>query len=100
MGGNYASSFGPGRYSVFGCVDFKGDGYEFPPGPGAQNDALGGGGGGNGRNVSGRGGPSEYGPYKINYPDLWGTDIDQHFYSSSLSPSLLLLSLSLTFPSL
>ncbi|KIY66915.1 glycoside hydrolase family 92 protein [Cylindrobasidium torrendii FP15055 ss-10] len=25
--------------------------------------------------------PFEYGPYKINYADLWGTDIHQHYYT-------------------
>ncbi|KAK7014456.1 hypothetical protein VNI00_019350 [Paramarasmius palmivorus] len=54
--GNYAASFGPDRYNAYACVDFKGSGYDFD-------------------------GPSEYGPYKINYPDLWGTDILQHYYS-------------------
>ncbi|EEB97892.1 hypothetical protein MPER_02694, partial [Moniliophthora perniciosa FA553] len=53
--GKYAASFGPDRYNAYACVDFKGSGYDF--------DA-----------------PSEYGPYKINYPDLWGTDIHQHYY--------------------
>ena len=28
-GAEFAASFGPGRYSVFTCVDFKGDGYNF-----------------------------------------------------------------------
>ncbi|KAI3611728.1 glycoside hydrolase family 92 protein [Moniliophthora roreri] len=54
--GNYAASFGPDRYNAYACVDFRGSGYDFD-------------------------GPSEYGPYKINYPDLWGTDIHQHYYS-------------------
>ncbi|KAL0573680.1 hypothetical protein V5O48_008277 [Marasmius crinis-equi] len=54
--GNYAASFGPGRYDAFACVDFKGEGYDFNS-------------------------PVEYGPYKINYPDLWGTDLNQHYYS-------------------
>ncbi|KAJ8088712.1 hypothetical protein PM082_013955 [Marasmius tenuissimus] len=54
--GNYAASFGPDRYNAYTCVDFKGDGYDFD-------------------------GPVEYGPYKINYPDLWGTDLHQHYYS-------------------
>jgi predicted alpha-1,2-mannosidase len=55
-GGEYMSSFGAGRYKAFACVDFKGDGF----------------------NMSA---PTEYGPYKINYPDLWGTDIQQHYLS-------------------
>ncbi|KAK1229538.1 hypothetical protein PQX77_007364 [Marasmius sp. AFHP31] len=54
--GNYAASFGPDRYNAYTCVDFKGEGYDFD-------------------------GPVEYGPYKINYPDLWGTDLHQHYYS-------------------
>ncbi|KAF9261888.1 hypothetical protein L218DRAFT_463546 [Marasmius fiardii PR-910] len=54
--GNYAASFGPDRYDAYACVDFKGEGYHFD-------------------------GPVEYGPYKINYPDLWGTDLLQHYYS-------------------
>lgn len=28
-GARFASSFGPGRYNVYTCVDFKGDGYDF-----------------------------------------------------------------------
>lgn len=28
-GARFASSFGPGRYNVYTCVDFKGDGYNF-----------------------------------------------------------------------
>ncbi|THU97168.1 glycoside hydrolase family 92 protein [Dendrothele bispora CBS 962.96] len=54
--GNYAVSFGPGRYNAYTCVDFEGFDYDFD-------------------------GPIEYGPYKINYPDLWGTDLAQHYYS-------------------
>jgi hypothetical protein len=67
VSGNYAVSFGPGRYDAFACIDFKGDGYDFPGGS-----------------------PAEYGPYKINYPDLWGTDLIQHYYSE---PFLLYLAL-------
>ncbi|KAF8920528.1 glycoside hydrolase family 92 protein [Mucidula mucida] len=51
--GSFADSFGIGRFNAYACVDFHGD---FD-------------------------GPSEYGPYKINYPDLWGTDIQQHYYT-------------------
>ena len=54
---NFAASFGPGRFNAYVCADFKGDGYNFD-------------------------GPAEYGPYKINYPDLWGTDLNQHYYST------------------
>ncbi|KAJ7917216.1 glycosyl hydrolase family 92-domain-containing protein [Mycena leptocephala] len=53
---NFATSFGPGRYDAFACVDFKGEGYSFS-------------------------GPSEWGPYKINYPDKNGVDLSQHYYS-------------------
>ncbi|KAG2122899.1 glycosyl hydrolase family 92-domain-containing protein [Suillus bovinus] len=28
-GGSFASAFGPGRYKVYTCVDFKGDGHDF-----------------------------------------------------------------------
>ncbi|KAF9052316.1 glycoside hydrolase family 92 protein [Hymenopellis radicata] len=51
--GSFADSFGIGRFNAYACVDFHGN---FD-------------------------GPSEYGPYKINYPDLWGTDIQQHYYT-------------------
>lgn len=27
-GGEFSSSFGPERYKVYGCIDFKGDGYD------------------------------------------------------------------------
>ncbi|KAJ7096562.1 glycosyl hydrolase family 92-domain-containing protein [Mycena belliarum] len=53
---NFATSFGPGRYNAYTCVDFKGEGYAFS-------------------------GPSEWGPYKINYPDKNGVDLSQHYYS-------------------
>ncbi|KAJ7597790.1 glycoside hydrolase family 92 protein [Mycena floridula] len=53
---NFAASFGPGRYDAYACVDFKGEGYNFD-------------------------GPSEWGPYKTDSPDLWGTDLIQHYYS-------------------
>ncbi|KAF8193206.1 glycoside hydrolase family 92 protein [Mycena galopus ATCC 62051] len=53
---NFATSFGPGRYDAYACVDFKGEGYTFS-------------------------GPSEWGPYKINYPDKNGVDLSQHYYS-------------------
>jgi hypothetical protein len=55
---NFATSFGPGRYDAFACVDFKGEGSSFS-------------------------GPSEWGPYKINYPDKNGVDLSQHYYSVS-----------------
>ncbi len=51
--GSFADSFGIAHYNAYACVDFKGD----------------------------FSGPVEYGPYKINYPDLWGMDIQQHYYS-------------------
>ncbi|KAK0209677.1 glycosyl hydrolase family 92-domain-containing protein [Armillaria fumosa] len=51
--GSFADSFGIARYNAYACVDFQG---AFS-------------------------GPVEYGPYKINYPDLWGTDIQQHYYT-------------------
>ncbi|KAF7300489.1 Glycoside hydrolase family 92 protein [Mycena chlorophos] len=56
--GNYATSFGIARYNAYACVDFRGegDGYDFS-------------------------GPSEWGPYKINYPDLNGVNLLQHYYS-------------------
>ncbi|KAH8836162.1 glycosyl hydrolase family 92-domain-containing protein [Flagelloscypha sp. PMI_526] len=54
--GNYATSFGPGRYDAYACFDSKGDGYSFDR-------------------------PSEYGPYKINYGDPFGTNLAQHYYS-------------------
>ncbi|KAJ7115134.1 glycosyl hydrolase family 92-domain-containing protein [Mycena crocata] len=53
---NFATSFGPGRYNAYTCVDFKGEGYSFA-------------------------GPTEWGPYKINYPDKNGVDLSQHYYS-------------------
>ncbi|KAJ6613163.1 glycoside hydrolase family 92 protein [Mycena sp. CBHHK59/15] len=53
---NFATSFGPGRYNAYTCVDFKGEGYSFD-------------------------GPTEWGPYKINYPDKNGVDLSQHYYS-------------------
>ncbi|KAJ6582482.1 glycoside hydrolase family 92 protein [Mycena vulgaris] len=53
---NFATSFGPGRYNAYTCVDFKGEGYAFA-------------------------GPTEWGPYKINYPDKNGVDLSQHYYS-------------------
>ncbi|KAJ7214338.1 glycosyl hydrolase family 92-domain-containing protein [Mycena pura] len=53
---NFATSFGPGRYNAYACVDFRGDGYTFD-------------------------GPAEWGPYKINYPDKNGVDLAQHYYS-------------------
>ncbi|KAJ7135659.1 glycoside hydrolase family 92 protein [Mycena epipterygia] len=53
---NFATSFGPGRYNAYTCVDFKGEGYTFE-------------------------GPTEWGPYKINYPDKNGVDLSQHYYS-------------------
>ncbi|KAF7332630.1 Glycoside hydrolase family 92 protein [Mycena kentingensis (nom. inval.)] len=53
---NFATSFGPGRYDAYACVDFAGEGYEFD-------------------------GPTEYGPYKINYPDKNGVTLSQHYYS-------------------
>ncbi|PBK91992.1 glycoside hydrolase family 92 protein [Armillaria gallica] len=49
--GSFADSFGVPRYNAYACVDFKADSR----------------------------GLVEYGPYKINYPDLWGTDIQQHY---------------------
>ncbi|KAJ7624866.1 glycoside hydrolase family 92 protein [Roridomyces roridus] len=54
--GNFATSFGPGRYNAYTCVDFQGEGYSFK-------------------------GPTEWGPYKINYPDKNGVDLAQHYYS-------------------
>ncbi|KAJ7751505.1 glycoside hydrolase family 92 protein [Mycena maculata] len=53
---NFATSFGPGRYNAYTCVDFKGEGFTFD-------------------------GPTEWGPYKINYPDKNGVDLSQHYYS-------------------
>ncbi|KAJ7274823.1 glycosyl hydrolase family 92-domain-containing protein [Mycena rebaudengoi] len=53
---NFATSFGFARYDAYACVDFKGEGYSFS-------------------------GPTEWGPYKINYPDKNGVDLLQHYYS-------------------
>ncbi|KAF7289771.1 Glycoside hydrolase family 92 protein [Mycena indigotica] len=53
---NFATSFGFARYDAYACVDFRGEGYSFD-------------------------GPTEWGPYKINYPDKNGVDLLQHYYS-------------------
>jgi hypothetical protein len=51
-GARFAASFGPGRYSVYTCVDFKGHGYDF--------DA-----------------PTEYGVWLGNSPDQYSTQFIQ-----------------------
>ncbi|KAJ7051298.1 glycoside hydrolase family 92 protein [Mycena amicta] len=53
---NFATSFGFARYDAYACVDFRGEGYSFD-------------------------GPTEWGPYKINYPDKNGVNLLQHYYS-------------------
>ncbi|KAH7883885.1 glycoside hydrolase family 92 protein [Phlebopus sp. FC_14] len=53
--GRFASSFGPGRYAVYTCVDFKGDGYDFD-------------------------GPLEYGVYAGNEPVQYSTQLSQLYY--------------------
>ncbi|KAF9531262.1 glycoside hydrolase family 92 protein [Crepidotus variabilis] len=51
-GAEFAASFGPGKYKVFTCVDFKGEGYDL-------------------------GKPTEYGVWLNNYPTRGTTNINQ-----------------------
>ncbi|KAG1844985.1 hypothetical protein F4604DRAFT_1595819, partial [Suillus subluteus] len=67
-GARFASSFGPGRYNVYTCVDFKGDGYNFKA-------------------------PTEYGVWMENAPVQNSTQLTQ-LYSGFLSEMGALL----TFP--
>ena len=54
-GAEFAASFGPGRYSVFTCVDFKGDGYNFTS-------------------------PTEYGSWLGNFPVRFTTNLQQVYF--------------------
>ncbi|KAG1889430.1 glycoside hydrolase family 92 protein [Suillus subluteus] len=67
-GARFASSFGPKRYSVYTCVDFKGDGYDFEA-------------------------PTEYGVWMDNAPEQNSTQLIQ-LYSGFVSEMGALL----TFP--
>ncbi|KAF9229643.1 glycoside hydrolase family 92 protein [Gyrodon lividus] len=53
--GRFASSFGPERYTVYTCVDFKGDGYTFDS-------------------------PAEYGVYAGNEPVQYSTQLSQLYH--------------------
>lgn len=54
-GAEFAASFGPGRYSVFACFDFKGDGYNFT-------------------------GPTEYGTWLSDFPIRFATNLNQLYF--------------------
>lgn len=56
-GASFSSSFGPGRYSVFTCVDFKGDGYNFTS-------------------------PTEYGTWLGDSPIQFTTNIQQQYFGT------------------
>ncbi|KAI5118656.1 hypothetical protein M0805_002576 [Coniferiporia weirii] len=54
-GAEFAASFGPGRYSVFACFDFRGDGFEITP-------------------------PTEYGSWLGNFPVRFTTNLQQVYF--------------------
>ncbi|EJD01967.1 glycoside hydrolase family 92 protein [Fomitiporia mediterranea MF3/22] len=54
-GAEFAASFGPGRYSVFACFDFRGDGYNFTA-------------------------PTEYGSWLGNFPVRFATNLNQVYF--------------------
>ncbi|KLO17793.1 glycoside hydrolase family 92 protein [Schizopora paradoxa] len=54
-GAEFAASFGPGRYSVFTCVDFKGDGFDIKS-------------------------PTEYGVWLSDFPVRFATNLQQVYF--------------------
>ncbi len=56
-GAEFAASFGPGRYSVFTCVDFKGDGFDIKS-------------------------PTEYGVWLSDFPVRFSTTLQQVYFGN------------------